>query len=1161
LNLPALTAQQQEAVAARGNVLVVAGAGAGKTRTLVERCLAWLLEEQNQGSVDEILMVTFTQAAAAEMRKRLRAGLEQAQARSGSARLAEQLALLETAQICTLHSFCFELVSQHFYELGLDPQLTILSNEESQVLARRTLDDLLEAVYDSEEPADLAIQRLIQATGGDWDKPIRDLIGRLHKYAQTLRDPEGWFAAQEAGFRSAEPEQWRAWLMAEMQRWRASWLPLLQRQPPANKNAARCATTLQALGANATRSQCAAALALVGEIDQSWPRPKGQWRDPIKDFFDEAEFLLSICEMSGEADPLAEDWNWTRPSMLALLEAARRFGGAFAQAKRNAGSMDFQDLEQFALRLLWEQDRPSAIARQWRRQLRLIFVDEFQDINGAQEAIIQALAREGEEANRFLVGDVKQSIYRFRLADPRIFVKYKTAWAPGGPPGRVLGLSENFRSHEGIVDFVNALFAPLMREGLGGVNYDQEARLRFGGREGRAGMSSTPGARAPVELLLRRLGEGGEEDDSASDAEKEARLVGRRLLELHGDPARPVPWRDMVILLRAPRNKTAAYAKEFSRLGIPLAAARGGFYDSAEARDLLALLQLLDNPLQDLPLLGVLRSPLAGMTPAELAAIRIARPQGPFWNALVDWQRQEAMKTPGSGAAEKAGRFLRRYCGWRRQPRQEAVATCLENVIDATHYADWLLTQERAEQRRANLERLLQMARQFDAGRGESLPRFLRFVQAQQESEEETEPAAPESEAVRLMSIHQSKGLEFPVVVAADLGKRFHWGDLRAQIILDEEYGLCPRVRPPESFESWPSLPFWLARRRQKRELLGEEMRLLYVALTRAEQRLILAGTASAKSIGEKWPKRAQAGAEAAEILASASYLDWLGSWPPGAANLAESGHNAFFTWTVYDDDRPWLSAPDEATAEVAGAAVEADLSPQARERLDWRYPFYGDTAIPAKAAVSDLRREMAKAEEEEAPPIFRVAKSSGKKEGTLTAAEIGSAHHIFLERVALERAHAVEGLREEADRLCRGNLLTAEQGSCLDLEGLAAFWKSAPGRQLLERLPVLRRELAFTARLEATELARLGAAEFADAGAGEFVVVQGVIDLAAMLPEEIWLLDFKTDHFPARELNEKIALYRPQLELYSAAMSRIHGRPVTRRWLHFLAHRHTARV
>jgi ATP-dependent helicase/nuclease subunit A len=395
----------------------------------------------------------------------------------------------------------------------------------------------------------------------------------------------------------------------------------------------------------------------------------------------------------------------------------------------------------------------------------------------------------------------------------------------------------------------------------------------------------------------------------------------------------------------------------------------------------------------------------------------------------------------------------------------------------------------------------------------------------------------------------------------ADLGKRFHWDELKAQIILDEEYGLCPRVRPAGASQSWPSLPFWLARRRQKREMIGEEMRLLYVALTRAKDRLILAGTASHKSIHEKWPRRAQTAGGPAEILACASYLEWLGSWPPGSANLTASGQNAFFRWSVFDDQHSWLASPNEAAAPAGALADNPDLSPAARDRLDWRYPFGGDTSIPAKTAVSDLRREMVNADEEEAPRLFRAETTSSAPRGGLTPAEIGSAHHTFLQHLALERANSLAGLREEAARLCRENRLTTEQCTWLDLEALAAFWQSAQGRQLLEQRACLRRELAFTARLKAAELSGLGAAKFAQAGAGEFVVVQGVIDLAAILSEEIWLLDFKTDHFPAQELNDKIGLYRPQIELYSAAMSRIHLRPVTRRWLHFLRHRCTASV
>ena len=1167
LNTAPPTEQQREAIAARGNVLVVAGAGAGKTRTLVDRCLAWLLEEQNHGSVDEVLMVTFTQAAAAEMRLRLRAGLENAPA--PSPRLAEQLALLETAHISTLHSFCFHLVGEHFYELGLEPRLTVLSDEETQVLARQTLDEMLEEVYGAEAPAEMAIQQLIQAQGGDWDQPVRNLIRRLHSYAQSLRDPAAWFAAQQARFQREEPEEWRGWLMEELNRWRGTWLPALQGEPPANKNAVQCAAALAELPPNPSRREYAAALAKIGEADKNWPRPKGPWRDPIKEVFEEGEFLQSVCA-EGAVDPLQEDWNWVRPSMLALLDATGRFGRAFGQAKRATGGIDFHDLEQFALRLLWENGQPSAVARQWREKLRLIFVDEFQDINGAQAAIIEALAREGGEANRFLVGDVKQSIYRFRLADPGIFVRCQAEWEKAGSAGRVVTLSDNFRSDEGIVDFVNALFGAIMRPEIGGVAYDEGARLRFGGREGRGAAARDPASPPPVELHLRARGRGGEEegDESASDAEKEARMVGRRLRELwktpvtEGGQTRAAKWSDMAILLRSPRNKVEAYVKEFNGLGIPLSAARGGFYDSLEVGDLLALLQVLDNPLQDLPLLAVLRSPLAGLTSAELAAIRIARPHGRFWTALVDWHREEtragdSIDIERARARDKAGRFVSRYRDWRRQARRGAVSQCLESVIEQTHYTERLLAQERGEQKRADVERFLYLARQFDAGRGESLPRFLRFVEAQQESEAQIEPAAaPEGEAVRLMSIHQSKGLEFPIVVVADLGKRFNFSDLREPIIVDEQLGLCPQIKVPDTPQLYPSLAYWLAQRRQKREALGEEMRLLYVAMTRAMHRLILAGTASQSKLEEKWPERAKRGLGMAELLRSVNYLDWIGPWLAGQASLAASGRNALLSWRLESEAAAAEGVAAEAAASVA---TGPDITPEIRDRLDWRYPQMAATQRPAKSSVSVLRREMAGEGEEEAAPyfMFDTMPYAGRgKGGRLTAAEIGSAHHRFLELVALERAGTVGGLREEAARLGRENRLSSEEIGCLDFEALAAFWQSSVGAELLARLPWVRRELPFTARFGVKELAPQTAM-----GGEEFVVVQGVIDLAAILPEEIWLVDFKTDHFPAEQLPEKIQLYRPQLALYGEAIGRIHRRPVTRRWLHFLAHRHTADV
>jgi ATP-dependent helicase/nuclease subunit A len=1158
------TPEQITAIAAQGNILVVAGAGAGKTRTLVERCVAWLLDDP-KASVDEILMVTFTQAAAAEMRQRLRARLEESPL--SGARLEEQLALLETAQISTLHSFCFRLVTQHFYELGLEPQLTVLSSEEAELLARHALDSVLDEVYDSQTPSALAIQQLIQAQGGDWDQPVREAVRRLHRYSRTLRDPAAWFAAQTARFQRAEPDEWRRWLMESLEDRRRAWIDVLQRQPPVNVNAARCADALNWLPKNPSQQDFAAALDKILEADNDWPKgKKTRLRPPIEDVFSEAGFLHSLCA-SGHTDPLAEDWSWARTPMLALLDVTTRFDEAFAKTKRRQGGIDFQDLEQFALRLLWDGGQPSAIALRWREKLRLVFVDEFQDINGAQEAIIQALSREGSEANRFLVGDVKQSIYRFRLADPGIFLKYKSQWETAGASGGVLGLSHNFRSHEGILNFVNALFSPLMRENLGGVAYDNAARLRFGAPERRAALAADGQSPPPVEIHLRRSVRKSHDDDgeNSSDAEKEARMVCRRLIELmqkdgfiiDGEERRAMTWRDIVILLRSPRGKAGAYVKEFNRLGVPLIAARGGFHDTAEARDLLALLQLLDNPLQDLPLLAVLHSPLVGLTPTELADVRIAHREGRFWTALVDWQRDQE-RSRNSPAAGKAGLFLKRYRDWRTLSRRSTVSRCLEMIIDETHYTDWAAARDRGEQRRGNIERFLQLARQFDGGRGESLPRFLRFLEAQQESEIDIEPAAaPESDAVRLMSIHQSKGLEFPVVVVADLGKKFNFDDLKEKIILDEKYGLCPQIKPPESAQFYPSLPHWLARSRQRREILAEEMRLLYVALTRAVQRLILAGTASEKSLTERWPELAKTGLGDAEILGAGNYLDWIGPWLAATVNFANSGANSLLSWTVYDDDST-ASAPDPIAPAIA---VVEDISPETRARLDWQYPFRAETELPAKASVSLLRRQIQDQEDEESSRIFRFDSSPARRPGAgelLTAAQIGSAHHSFLELVSLDQTQSIAGLRAEAERLRRCDKLTSAEAASLDFEGLGAFWRSDVGRQLFGVAASIHREFPFTARFVPAELARLGCADFAPAGAGEYIVVQGAIDLAAFLPDEIWLLDFKTDHFPPNQLDEKIGIYRPQLALYAEAIARIKKRPVTRRWLHFLALRLT---
>ena len=953
----------------------MAGAGTGKTHTLIERCLDLICEENI--SLDEILIVTFTEAAATEMKQRLRDALDKRSRENTGSHLAEQIALFDTAHIGTLHSFCLRLVREHFHELGLDPQLAILDEGEARQLAGETLDEQFQAHYAGEDEFSVAVQNLIQIHGGGSDEKIRALILRLHHYSQTRPDAAGWLAEQVKNFSAGEPTDWQRWLLAAIADWRDEWLPVLENLKGGNEKAAELTGVFQHLPKNFTREQAAEILEQIVSADGNWPaKRKTILRKPLEDLFDEATFLAALAPVKNGGDPLVEDWNWVRGHMETLLRLAQEFAENFAERKRDDGMLDFHDLEQFALKLLWDftAGKPTGVAEMWRVKLKFIFVDEYQDINAAQDKIIAALSRDGADANRFLVGDVKQSIYRFRLADPKIFRDYARDWR--GKNSQTIPLTENFRSRESLLDFVNSVFAPLMREEIGGVNHDDEAKLKFGSSETRADFSAAKDSSPRTELLLRfkagRNDEVDPENESGAneladleESEKEARLLASRLAELknsrheiwddEGGKSRAVEWRDMAILLRAPSGKAEIFARQFDRAGIPLVVERGGFYDSSEILDLLGVLQLLDNPLQGVPVIAVLRSPLVGCSLDELAEIRLTG-SGHFWFALN--QAQSPKSKVQSETLAKIEKFLERFHRWRKLAQQSSLSQCLEAILAETHYDDWLKSRPRGAQRHANVQRFLNLAEKFDQFQRQGLFRFLKFIEAQREIEAEPEvaPVADEN-AVRLMSIHQSKGLEFPVVAVADLAKSFNTQDLRGEIIFDEEFGLCPKVKPPTSGRRYPSLPHWLAQRHQRREQAGEELRLLYVAMTRARDNLILIGSVTEKKWETDWT---DAGAITSQkILAGKSYADWLGLWfaqQPGA-NSATQGELPYLRWRIAED----AELAGEAAAEKSGVEVELpELDDETKRKLQktltWQYEFVAATERAAKSSVTALR-------------------------------------------------------------------------------------------------------------------------------------------------------------------------------------------------------------
>jgi ATP-dependent helicase/nuclease subunit A len=1278
------TKEQQRAISADGNVLVMAGAGTGKTRTLVERAMQRLLDANASVSLDEILMVTFTDAAAAEMRQRIGIRLEEELSRQpGNSRLIEQFALLDTAHICTLHSFCLELVRQHFYELGLDPQINVFDEDQGRLLAAETLDKMFEEHYANTSPESEAVLVLIEDYAGGWERPIRDLILRLHEFTQTRPNPEGWFARQLDHFSQPEPHAWRRWFADHFVIWREGWLSILSQEPPGNVNARHCA---EILGRNAltldrragnlsaphNRSgpalgrpghsrpdsqdsaldpvelgQIANMLAEILGSDEAWTRgKKTALRKPLEKLYREAEFLASLCpDRIGNTDPLAEDWSWVRPSMITLLKLAREFSDKFAQAKRSSGAVDFHDLEQFALRLLWDPNarQPTTLAQRWREKLKLVFVDEYQDINAVQDCIVTALSRDGAARNRFLVGDVKQSIYRFRQAAPHIFQSYAEHWRSTGQDGQVIDMADNFRSHESILHFVNSLFSALMRSEIGGVEFDEAAKLKFGCPEERSallvapnparrerltstclvppgGMECQAAPRVEIHLQLKEKTDTEREDDdeigALSDAEKEARLVGQRLLELRSSrhsiwddttgEFRPVDWRDIVVLLRSPANKVEGFAKEFARLGIPLQAKRSGFFDSIEVLDLLNVLKLLDNPLQDVPAIAVLRSPIVGLSLDELAAVRLSARKVRFWTALLRWHalqsarfkvRGSSLEAPvvsypfsatepaadaPSGAErerrtfEKVDTFLSRFACWRSAARHASLSQRLELILNDTNYFEWLLTQPRGQQRQANIQQLLAIARGFDDLQQQGLYRFLKLIEAHEQTVGDREPAPVEAaDAVRLMSVHQSKGLEFPVVVVADLGKRINFADASSGIILDDRFGLCPRVKPPNTAQHYPSIAHWLAKRHQREEILGEELRILYVALTRAQEHLILFGSCPAET-ATKWLEKSPNPRATRDLLGANSYWDWLGPWlaQAVASDWTEhpEGQTELWRWRIHRARSPKGPAqPTDQTSKESRvlplqgenrtlAADQMELFSQPAgaqsllQRLTWTYPYANATRETAKTSVTAVRRKLADASELEAsqetygagPTLIRAAARNSE----LTAAEIGNAHHRFLQLASLENLHTTSGVEQEAQRLLAIGMLSNAEVAALNATSMARFWSGGLGHRLRAHVAFVERELAFTMRLGHDDVASHGLG--VTMPASEFLVVQGVVDLAVLLPHEIWVVDFKTDVLTEADLPAKTTRYAPQLQMYALALARIYQKPVRQCWLHF---------
>lgn len=1203
------TAAQQEAVRAEGNVLVLAGAGTGKTHTMVERCLDRLFHPTNPIYLDQILMVTFTEAAASEMKRRIAEKLNQRfdaenlaglkTAAQTKQRVAEQLALLDTAEIGTLHSIALGLILEHSHELRLSPQLRTLAPAERDALQKEALAETLDAGCRATSPSAESIRQWMRQAGAN---KVRAWILQLHTHTQLLPAPEQWMRRQRQRYEAANPDLWLRWLSEALSQWNDTFLPALKNGAESCPNLQSCIDALETLRPSLAQPDAPDAFAAcfhnIAAADQAWPQgQKTRARKPLKEFFQDALFFESLFwdkeENQPGLSPLLQDWEQCRRQILVLLQLTEDFQKHFRQRKKELEALDFHDMEQFALDLLRGPDRAeeTEIASETQARFKYVFADEYQDITEAQDAILRALSRQGDSANLFLVGDEKQSIYRFRGATPKLLQHYQSDWKRR-PKSAVIHLQDNFRSRPQLLRFFNDFFAFLSQQ-ADGFPYNSGDQLLPAPS---ADNSINPDAGPPVEFHLALK----TKENLADVRTLEAHIIARRIrslidgktriLDADTQKPRPAKWADFAILLRSltpttqansPAGAARLLSQVFRHYEIPVQMPADNFFDLPEIQDLLALLKILDNPLQNIPLLAVLRSPFCGLTPDELAIIRLAQPKGHFWQALRRFYNPSEDDSPQlqtlqknlpnqsktwlAEAQKKCSQFLTNYQRWKLAERTHSIPKRVQLILAESRYLEALSSQTPWRNLQAQVQQFLQIARDFESQSPPDLARFLQSIDELRQSKHEIDPVPQETaDAVQLMSIHKSKGLEFPIVILANLDKRFNTEDIRQPLILDNHYGLCSTLQLPGTAQTYPSLPHRLGKKKQREKLIAEEARLLYVAFTRARERLLLTGAATEQTLLKTWPKRS---IQENSSQHANSFLDWIGPWLvrqtrlASEPNLAQSTENGIH-WQIHPNLAEDESKPPKPNNNDTPPPPQptTDLNSQTLlQRLNWRYPFLTATTQRAKASASTLKQQsQLDTDEPSSKPLpikFKTQKPKSENHQQESAQNRGQAWHRILQFLPPDQATNIENARAAIQTLLAQNRLQPSDPETIQLHRIIEFWTSQIGTQIRNQPPCrLRRELKFTAQFTNQELQKLGF-DITNNPAVDNVpmIIQGAVDLALIQPKEIWILDFKSDKIQPQELPERTLLHTPQLALYRAALHKIYQRPVTQTWLHFL--------
>lgn len=1190
------TKEQQQVIDLRNrNILVSAAAGSGKTAVLVERIKELVLDKKHPVDIDHLLVVTFTNAAAAQMKERVAKALEKAlQENPSDVRLQQQAALVQNAQITTIDSFCLYVLRNHFHEIGLEPNFRIGDEGELKLLREDVMTGLFEQCYEEKHPGFL---HLISCYGTSRsDAPVRDMIFKLYSYAQSYPWPKQWLREalscyeikteqelEQAPFIEMTVEYGKQMVKGYLEQ-AEHYLELCQDADGPYMYEDACEQDAELME---ELLSCDTYQAFYEELGKCKFATLGRAKDYIgspekqeqvkaerKKLKDGIGKLKSDC-FALTFQEILEQLTLVQPSAEALAEVTERFIDAFAERKQDKNLVDFSDLEHFALEILVEEEtgKPTETAKEFQNAYEEIMIDEYQDSNYVQETILRAISREvvGQN-NLFMVGDVKQSIYRFRLARPELFMEKFDTYETTDAPCQRIDLHKNFRSRDTVLTFTNDIFYQIMKRNLGGVDYTDEAAL-YCGADYPAGEKEDAFDSEILLTTTQELEEGTKQQ--ISKQELEAKLIADRIRKMVGKEEvvdeetgefRKVRYGDIVILLRSLSEWADLFAEVLNANGIPAhTVSRTGYFSTLEIRTVLNYLRILDNPRQDIPLAAVLKSPMAGLSDEQLARLRLLAEDKPYHQCVKMFLEAEEKLTEKESTADedmraKLKRFSETYKKLRRQTMDIPMHELLQKVLKETGYARYASALPAGRQRLANLHMLSEKAIAYEKTSYRGLYHFIRYIDELQKYDVdfgEAELVGENEDAVNIMSIHKSKGLEFPVCFVSGMGKSFNKQDSRSKMILHPNLGVGLDIIEEDRRIKVPAFFKKVIARQTELESLGEELRVLYVAFTRAKEKLIITGCIKdeemLQQIREIYCGSNRKALNFKERAEAKTFLEWI--LPAAAA----SG-----SWDKVSYVTPWSMLEDEAAHQITehvslrqrvqqAEEVSDTLYEKIKEQLSYQYPHPDAIHLVTKYSVSELKhramRELAAKEEEDVTPKFLEEVSTpyvpafmeGKAEVNQGALR-GTAMHRLMEcydftKMPDHSDEFAENIKKQLTGLVQMGKVSEDMQKLIRIPSVELFLKSklAPRMKAAAMRDDLFREKPFV----------MGNHEMEE----EMVLIQGIIDVFWVEEDGIVLLDYKTDRVDsATRLRD---MYKEQLDLYAEALERIFPLPVKEKYLY----------